>query len=116
MWKGPSNLKLDGKLACETAKTIMEENEDLFRITLDKVEFGSVGNKKGLNNGSNIQMKNDTLQFYRPLTLQPGFECLPPESIPEDIASPIIPLLRYIGPSRKLCRHLSCILLLRSIY
>ena len=97
--------------ACEIAKTIMEENEDLFGITLDKVEFGHVGKKKGL---SNIQMENDALEFYLPFTLQPGFECLPQDSIPEDIASPIIPLLRYIGPSH-FVRLLSALLCERRI-
>ena len=96
--------------ACETAKTIMEENEDLFRITLDKVEFGSIGTKRDGN-----KMQGDVLQFYLPFTLQPGFECLHPrEAIPEDIGSPIIPLLRYIGPSHFI-RLLSALLCERRI-
>ena len=90
-----NNLQQLGMSACETAKTIMEENEDLFRITLDNIEFGNVGKR---SSGS-INMENDLVRFYLPFTLQPGFECLPPESVPEDIASPIIPLMRYIGPS-----------------
>jgi len=95
--------------ACDTAKTIMQENEDLFRIMLDKVEFGVVGSVGGAaaavnsknkrTNVSDIRIENDFVKFYLPPTLQPGFECLPVETIPEDIASPIIPLLRYIGPS-----------------
>jgi len=115
--QAPTNLQLEGKSACETAKTIMEENEDLFRITLDRVEFGSVGKKKGQQSSSNEGgsiFQNDILKFYLPFTLQPGFECLPPESIPEDIASPIIPLLRYIGPSHFL-RLLSALLCERRI-
>ena len=101
-----TSLNQIGKSACETARTIMEENEDIFRITLDKIEFGNVGKRRsswdlsGSSNGnSSIRMENDFVRYYLPYTLQPGFECLPPDSVPEDIASPIIPLLRYIGPS-----------------
>lgn len=89
----------------------MEENEDLFRITLDGVEFGAKGGRK---KGSNIRIEGDILRFHLPFTLQPGFECLPPGSIPEDIASPIIPLLRYIGPSHFI-RVLSALLCERRI-
>lgn len=96
---GLHNLEGGHKSACEMAKTIMEENEELFKISLEKVEFGNVGKKSGTNSGSNLQFEQDTVKLYLPFTLQPGFECLPPESIPEDLPSPIIPLLRYIGPS-----------------
>jgi len=99
------------KSACETAKIIMQENEELFRVTLDKVEFGPI---KKNPKGSNIHIENDILKFYLPPTLQPGFECLPPQSIPEDIGSPIIPLLRYIGPSH-FVRLLSALLCERRI-
>ena len=109
--QAPANLYPNGsKSACETAKSVMEENEDLFRITLDKVEFGLVGPR-----GKGRGMDNDVLQFYLPITLQPGFECLQPrEAIPEDISSPIIPLLRYIGPSHFI-RLLSALLCERRI-
>lgn len=118
--QAPNNgmILSEGKSACETAKTIMEENEDLFRIKLDKIEFGTVGvgNKKGSSNGggTNLYIEKDIVQFYLPPTLQPGFECLPLESIPEDIASPIIPLLRYIGPSH-FVRLLSALLMERRV-
>ena len=92
----------------------MEENEDLFRITLQKVEFGYVGRKKGSPHGTHLQMENDVLRFYLPHTLQPGFECLPHDSVPEDIASPIVPLLRYIGPSH-FVRLLSALLCERRV-
>ncbi|KAL7548414.1 hypothetical protein ACHAWF_011705 [Thalassiosira exigua] len=113
--QAPSNTggQLEGKSACDIAKAVMEENEDLFRITLDKVEFGT-GGKKGAPNRSKLHIHQDTLQFYLPPTLQPGFECLSPGSTPEDIASPIIPLLRYVGPSH-LVRLLSALLCERRI-
>lgn len=116
--QAPSSMQLlegnNNKSACDIAKTVMKENEELFRITLDKLEFGNVGKKIGPNNVSNIQMEEDLVHFYLPFTLQPGFECLPQESLPEDIASPIIPLLRYIGPSH-FVRLLSALLCERRI-
>eukprot|EP00569_Conticribra_weissflogii_P015809 CAMPEP_0171411470 /NCGR_PEP_ID=MMETSP0880-20121228/30157_1 /TAXON_ID=67004 /ORGANISM="Thalassiosira weissflogii, Strain CCMP1336" /LENGTH=1269 /DNA_ID=CAMNT_0011928559 /DNA_START=137 /DNA_END=3946 /DNA_ORIENTATION=+ len=109
-------VNLDGEAAAENAKKIMQQNENLFKITLDKVEFGSTGKSKkhDIKNINNIQIENDTVKFYLPFTLQPGFECMARTSIPEDIHSPIIPLLRYIGPSH-LVRLISALLCERRI-
>jgi hypothetical protein len=96
--------------ACDIAKRVMEQNEDLFRITVDRLEFGLVGGKKGRD----FEIEDDRLQFYLPYSLQPGFECIRPDSIPEDNYSPITPLLRYIGPSNFL-RVLSAVLCERRI-
>ena len=129
--------------ACDAARRVMEENRDLFRIALDRVEFGGVGGNGGGGGGGGeggaVNQKKragglagsanneaggattanapsgggggggsaciktvasrDALRFHLPPTLQPGFECLPAESMPEDVACPIMPLLRYIGPS-----------------
>ena len=103
----PAGTNTSPKSACEIAKAIMEENEDLFRVTLDRVEFGGMSQKsnakgsggRGGGATSGVKIENDRLSFYLPVTLQPGFECLPSGSIPEDLTSPIIPFLRYIGPS-----------------
>lgn len=128
----PSSLRLSGSYAtapsaCDTAKAVMEDNEDLFRITLDKLEFGAVGcvggDAAGVGGGgkdkrrvnvSNIRIEKDVVSFYLPPTLQPGFECLPVEIVPEDLASPIIPLLRYIG-STHFVRLVSALLCERRI-
>ena len=91
----------------------MEENENLFRISLDKVEFGCSPNKRG-QSPSNFQMERDALQFYLPFPLQPGFDCVPLETIPEDLYSPIIPILRHIGSSH-VVRLLSALLCERRI-
>jgi hypothetical protein len=134
--------------ACDAARRVMEENRDLFRIALDRVEFGGVGGNGGGGGaggggggggGATNQKKRagglagsasneaggattaiapgggggggggsaciktvaskDALRFHLPPTLQPGWECLPAESMPEDVACPVMPLLRYIGPS-----------------
>ena len=122
--------------ACDAARRVMEENRDLFRIALDRVEFGGVGGNGGGGGaggggggggraggragstsneaggmtpggggggGGSACIKTvasrDALRFHLPPTLQPGWECLPAESMPEDVACPIMPLLRYIGPS-----------------
>ena len=102
--------------ACDAAKRVMEENEDLFRVTLDKVEFGPIGKKKGnIYDDGGARMNKDILSFYLPISLQPSFECLHPrEALPEDIGSPIIPLLRYVGPSHFI-RLLSALLCERRI-
>lgn len=96
--------------ACDIAKSVMEQNEDIFRITVDRLEFGLVGGKKGRD----FEIEDDRLQFYLPYSLQPGFECIRQDSIPEDNYSPITPLLRYIGPSNFL-RVLSAVLCERRI-
>ena len=94
-----------GESACDIAKAVMEQNEGIFRITVEKLEFGPGGGKKGRN----FEFEDDRLQFYLPYSLQPGFECIRQDSIPEDNYSPITPLLRYIGPSNFL-RVLSALL------
>ena len=111
-----NTASLEGDSVAQNARVIMEQNDNLFRITLDKVEFGGAGKTKkgGQPNASNFHMENDILQFYLPFTLQPGFECISPTSIPEDMHSPIIPLLRYIGPNH-LVRLLSALLCERRI-
>eukprot|EP00986_Skeletonema_menzelii_P010410 scaffold5067_cov161-Skeletonema_menzelii.AAC.22 len=95
---------------CDIAKLVMEQNEDIFRITVDKLEFGPGGGMKGRN----FELEDDRLQFYLPYSLQPGFECIRQDSIPEDNYSPITPLLRFIGPSNFL-RVLSALLCERRI-
>ena len=100
----------EGGSACDIAKTVMEENEDIFRINVDKLEFGQVGGKKGRD----FEIETDRIQFYLPYSLQPGFECIRQDSIPEDNYSPITPLLRYIGPSNFL-RVMSALLCERRI-
>ena len=97
---------------CESAKSIMEENENLFKISIERVEFGGASKRKEQRNG--IQMQNDVLQFQLPLSLQPGFDCVALESLPEDIYCPILPLLRYVGPSH-FVRLLSALLCERRI-
>lgn len=126
----------------------MKENEFLFRITLNGIEFGSgsnssrdydgkVGNtsfsssssRKGNRRPSNIHHidrhilddekdrhtirrmveRKDTLQFYLPPSLQPGYDTLPSNLIPEDIAHPILPLLQCIQ-SKNFVRLLSALL------
>lgn len=104
---------MGGDAACENAKRIMEENENLFKITIEKVEFGGTARKRN-QSGNTFQMPNDELQFHLPFALQPGFECVALDSLPEDIYSPIIPLLRYIGPSH-FVRLLSALLCERRI-
>ncbi|EED92730.1 predicted protein [Thalassiosira pseudonana CCMP1335] len=99
--------------ACENAKLIMQENENLFKLSVEKVEFGNTGKKK-IHNNLNIHMGDDLLRFHLPLSLQPGFDCVATETIPEDLFSPLIPLLRYIGPSH-LIRLLSALLCERRI-
>lgn len=99
--------------ACENAKLIMQENENLFKLSVEKVEFGNTGKKK-IQNNLNIHMGDDLLRFHLPLSLQPGFDCVATETIPEDLFSPLIPLLRYIGPSH-LIRLLSALLCERRI-
>ncbi len=94
-----------GESACDIAKTVMEQNEGIFRITVEKLEFGPGGGKKGRN----FDLEDDRIQLYLPYSLQPGFECIRQDSIPEDSYSPITPLLRYIGPSNFL-RVLSALL------
>ncbi len=96
--------------ACDIAKLVMEQNEDIFRITVDKLEFGPGGGKRGRN----FELQDDRVQFYLPYSLQPGFECIRQDSIPEDNYSPITPLLRFIGPSNFL-RMLSALLCERRI-
>eukprot|EP00804_Cyclotella_cryptica_P019971 CCRYP_007890-RA/>CCRYP_007890-RA protein AED:0.06 eAED:0.06 QI:175/0.87/0.77/1/1/1/9/101/1035 len=109
----PDGSPVGGDAACENAKRIMEENENLFKITIEKVEFGGTARRKNKSRNS-FQMPNDELQFHLPFALQPGFECVPLEPLPEDIYSPIIPLLRYIGPSH-FVRLLSALLCERRI-
>ena len=103
---------MGGDEACESAKRIMEENENLFKIAIERVEFGGASKRKDQKNG--IQMQNDVLQFQLPLSLQPGFDCVALESLPEDIYCPILPLLRYVGPSH-FVRLLSALLCERRI-
>lgn len=104
---------IGGDEVCENAKRTMEENENLFKIAIEKVEFGGSSKRKNPN-GNNIHMQNDVLQFQLPLALQPGFDCVSLESLPEDICAPIMPLLRYIGPSH-FVRLLSALLCERRI-
>ena len=104
---------IGGDAACENAKQIMEENENLFKIELEKVEFGGAAKKRNQKTNS-VEIKNDVLQFSLPFSLQPGFDCVHVESLPEDIYSPIIPLLRYVGPSH-FVRLLSALLCERRI-
>ena len=87
-----------GRGPSETARAVLEENEGLFKLTLDGAEFGK-GGQQGNAALSATLSGGDALRFYLPVTLQPGFECLPRGPLPEDVASPIIPLLRCIGPS-----------------
>ncbi len=130
---------------CEAAQTIMKENEFLFRIILDGIEFGCSGdrsvnrtyrhntsggtmrsrssivssssNGSGSNEGKvhalssirRIVEKNDRLQFYLPHSLQPGYDALPSELVLDDIAHPILPLLRCIK-SDNFVRLLSALL------
>lgn len=101
---------LEGESACDIAKAVMEQNEDIFRLRVDRLEFGLVAGKKR----HGFEMEDDSLQFYLPYPLQPGFECVRQDSIPEDTFSPITPLLRYIGPSNML-RLLSALLCERRI-
>ena len=96
--------------ACDIAKAVMKQNEDVFRINVDKLEFGPGGGKKGRD----FEIEDDRIQFYLPYSLQPGYECIRQHSIPEDKYSPITPLLRYIGPSNFL-RVLSALLCERRI-
>ena len=95
-----------GRGPSETARAVLEENEGLFRLTLDGAELGAGGSsgREGSSSGANSALSaslrgGDALRFYLPVTLQPGFECLPRGPLPEDVACPIIPLLRCIGPS-----------------
>ena len=97
--------------ACDMAKSVMEQNEDVFRLTVDKLEFGLDGAWKKRRD---FEIEEDRLQFYLPYSLQPGNECLRQDSIPEDSYSPITPLLRYIGPSNFM-RVLSALLCERRI-
>lgn len=141
---------------CEAARSIMEKNEFLFRITLDGIEFGGVeggrtsgagggglggdgigntswrknpsdqgkrssknmitrnGNEEDVVDATTISTrriveKNDTLQFYLPHSLQPGFDALSSELIPEDIAHPMLPLLLCIK-TKNFVRLLSALL------
>lgn len=141
---------------CEAARSIMEENEFLFRITIHGIEFGGAeggrasgaggggvggdgigntswrknpsdrgkrssknmiarnSNEEDLVDATNISIrriveKNDTLQFYLPHSLQPGFDALSSELIPEDIAHPILPLLLCIK-TKNFVRLLSALL------
>jgi len=107
-----------GETSADTARHVLEENDDLFRLTLEQVEFGWVGSnnkqKRSAGTSGKFRIDNDTLKFYLPVTLQPGFECLPQKALPEDVVSPIIPLLRYIGPSH-FVRVLSALLCERRI-
>mmetsp|Transcript_16402 Transcript_16402/g.25381 ORF Transcript_16402/g.25381 Transcript_16402/m.25381 type:complete len:1158 (+) Transcript_16402:152-3625(+) len=96
--------------ACDIAKAVMKQNEEVFRINVDKLEFGPGGGKKGRD----FEIEDDRIQFYLPYSLQPGYECIRQHSIPEDKYSPITPLLRYIGPSNFL-RVLSALLCERRI-
>ncbi|KAL9189789.1 hypothetical protein ACHAXT_009464, partial [Thalassiosira profunda] len=105
--RDPGDAK--GGSACEMARAVMEANEGLFRIALDKVELGRGGRNRG-----HIQLENDTVQFHLPNALQPGFECIPLDATPEDAASPIVPLLRCIGPTH-FVRLLSALLCERRI-
>jgi hypothetical protein len=104
---------MGGDAACENAKRTMEENENLFKIAIEKIEFGGASKRKNPN-GNTIQILNDVCQFHLPLPLQPGFDCVALESLPEDIYCPIMPLLRYIGPSH-FVRLLSALLCERRI-
>jgi hypothetical protein len=58
----------------------------------------------------------DTLRFYQPITLQPGYDyCWETPQHPRRYsASPIMPLLRYIGP-RHFVRLLSALLCKRRV-
>lgn len=104
---------MGGDAACEQAKRTMEENENLFKITIERIEFGGTSKRKNPN-GNSVQMQNDVLEFYLPMALQPGFDCVAVESLPEDIYCPIMPLLRYIGTSH-FVRLLSALLCERRI-
>lgn len=72
---------LGGDSACENAKLIMQENENIFKLSMEKVEFGNTGKKK-IQNNLNIHMGDDLLRFHLPLSLQPGFDCVATEIFP----------------------------------
>jgi hypothetical protein len=102
-----------GDAACDFAKRTMQEIENLFKIAIEKIEFGGASKRKN-STGNSIQMQNDVVQYDLPLALQPGFDCVGLESLPEDIFSPIMPLLRYVGPGH-FVRLLSALLCERRI-
>ena len=102
---------------CDAARRLMEENLDLFSISSScGIEYGTSRRSKmgGSAWGGAFDRHDDALRFRLPISLQPGYECLPIESTTEDVCSPIIPLLRYIGPCH-FVRLLSALLCERNV-